>query len=109
MRSISRVADVSINTVTKLLVDAGEACLAMHDELVRDVKASKVQCDEIWSFTSAKQENVEEAEPSVTRMSGKSSPPNFKMRDYRRSSTRDSAPKTCLVSPPQSPRPESPA
>ena len=33
MRSISRVADVSINTVTKLLVDAGEACLALHDEL----------------------------------------------------------------------------
>jgi len=27
MRSISRVADVSINTVTKLLVDAGETCL----------------------------------------------------------------------------------
>ena len=26
MRSICRVADVSINTVTKLLVDAGEAC-----------------------------------------------------------------------------------
>ena len=26
MRSISRVADVSINTVYKLLTDAGEAC-----------------------------------------------------------------------------------
>jgi hypothetical protein len=26
MRSISRVADVSINTVSKLLVDAGKAC-----------------------------------------------------------------------------------
>ena len=26
MRSISRVADVSINTVFKLLADAGEAC-----------------------------------------------------------------------------------
>ena len=26
MRAISRVADVSINTVTKLLVDAGLAC-----------------------------------------------------------------------------------
>lgn len=61
MRSISRVADVSINTVTRLLVDAGEACLAMHDELVRDVKASKVQCDEIWSFTYAKEKNVEAA------------------------------------------------
>ena len=32
MRSISRVADVSINTVTKLLEQAGEACLAIHDE-----------------------------------------------------------------------------
>jgi IS1 family transposase len=58
MRSISRVADVSINTVTKLLVDAGEACLAMHDELVRNVPAARVQCDEIWSFTYAKAKNV---------------------------------------------------
>jgi len=35
MRSISRVADVSINTVAKLLVDAGKACAAFHDEKVR--------------------------------------------------------------------------
>jgi len=39
MRSISRVCDVSINTVTKLLEDAGEACLALHDEKVRGVHA----------------------------------------------------------------------
>ena len=58
MRSISRVADVSINTVIKLLEDAGEACLAIHDETVRDVKASRVQCDEIWSFCYAKEKNV---------------------------------------------------
>jgi IS1 family transposase len=61
MRSISRVADVSINTVTKLLVDAGETCLAMHDELVRGVKSERVQCDEIWSFVGAKQKNVANA------------------------------------------------
>jgi IS1 family transposase len=58
MRSISRVVDVSINTVTKLLEDAGETCLAMHDELVRNVPAARVQCDEIWSFCYAKQRNV---------------------------------------------------
>ena len=58
MRSISRVANVSINTVTKLLVDAGETCLALHDETVRDVKASRVQCDEIWSFCHSKAKNV---------------------------------------------------
>jgi len=58
MRSISRIADVSINTVSKLLVEAGEACLAIHDETVRNVKASRIQCDEIWSFCHAKQKNV---------------------------------------------------
>jgi IS1 family transposase len=58
LRSISRVADVSINTVTKLLIDAGEASIALHDDLVRDVKASKVQCDEIWSFNYCKQRSV---------------------------------------------------
>lgn len=58
MRSISRVADVSINTVSKLLVEAGEACLNLHDETVRGVKASRIQCDEIWSFCHAKAKNV---------------------------------------------------
>src|SRR5215468_3538030 len=58
MRSISRVADVSINTVDKLLVDAGKACSAFHDEKVRDVKGRRVQVGEIWSFTYAKQKNV---------------------------------------------------
>lgn len=58
MRSISRVCDVSINTVAKLLADAGKACAAFHDEHCRDVKAERVQCDEIWSFTYAKQKNV---------------------------------------------------
>jgi IS1 family transposase len=58
MRSISRVCDVSINTVSKLLVDAGEPCLALHDETVRNVKGSRIQCDEIWSFCYAKEKNV---------------------------------------------------
>jgi IS1 family transposase len=58
MRSISRVADVSINTVSKLLIDAGKACDAFHDEMVRDVSAKRIQCDEIWSFTYAKAKNV---------------------------------------------------
>ena len=58
MRSISRVVDVSINTVAKLLAEAGNACAAFHDEKVRGVKAKRVQCDEIWSFCHAKAKNV---------------------------------------------------
>ena len=66
MRSISRVVDVSINTVTKMLVDAGEACAAHHYNSVRGVKAKRVQCDEIWSFCYAKAKNVPAAKtPSV--------------------------------------------
>ena len=61
MRSISRVADVSINTVTKLLVDAGTVCAEFHSRTVRNVQASKIQCDEIWSFCYAKQKNVSHA------------------------------------------------
>lgn len=61
MRAIARIADVSINTVSKLLVDAGGACAAFHDERVRDVQARRVQVDEIWSFTYAKQKNVPNA------------------------------------------------
>ena len=61
MRAASRVAKVSINTVTKLMVEAGEACAAYHDEAVRNVTASKVQCDEIWAFCYAKQKNVARA------------------------------------------------
>src|SRR5258708_7165782 len=58
MRSISRVCDVSINTVTKLLVDAGLACAAFHNEKVRGVIAKRIQCDEIWAFTHCKQKRV---------------------------------------------------
>jgi IS1 family transposase len=58
MRSVSRVAGVSINTVSKLLIDAGLACAAFHDKTVRGVTSKAVQCDEIWSFSYAKQKNV---------------------------------------------------
>ena len=61
MRSISRVTGVSINTVTKLLVDAGEACQEFHNAAVRDVPASRIECDEIWAFCYAKAKNVPNA------------------------------------------------
>ena len=59
-RSSSRIADVSVTTVAKLLVEAGEACAAcaVYDEHVDDVQASRVQCDEIWAFCYAKDKTV---------------------------------------------------
>jgi IS1 family transposase len=58
MRSISRVVDVSINTVSALLIEAGRACAEHHDKKVRNVHAKRIQADEIWSFNYAKAKNV---------------------------------------------------
>ena len=69
MRFISRVVGVSLNTVTRLLVDAGEACAAFHDEAVQDVPARHIQCDEIWSFCYSKQKNALHAQ-GVIDMAG---------------------------------------
>lgn len=60
LRSTSRVCDVSINTVTKLLVDVGRACLNFHNEKVVGVKSKRIECDEIWSFVYAKEKNKSE-------------------------------------------------
>ena len=61
LRATSRVAGVAFNTVLKLLVDAGQACERIHDELVRDVHSQRVQADEIVSFLYVKQKNLQDA------------------------------------------------
>lgn len=58
MRAVSRTADVSINTVTKLLVDAGTAAEAFHDMTVQRVRVQQLQMDEIWAFCKAKRRTV---------------------------------------------------
>lgn len=58
LRAASRLADVSINTVTKLLVDVGTACAEYQDKQLRNLPCKRVQVDEIWSFVYAKAKNV---------------------------------------------------
>ena len=58
LRATSRIADVSINTVTKLLVEVGEACEKFHNETVRNLRTIRLQADEVWSFVYAKAKNV---------------------------------------------------
>lgn len=58
IRSTCRIADVSKNTVSKLLIEVGRACEKFHDETVKGIKAERVQADEIWSFVYAKDKNA---------------------------------------------------
>jgi IS1 family transposase len=57
MRATSRLADVSINTVSKLLVDVGTACDLYQHETLRNLPCKRIQCDEIWSFVGKKESN----------------------------------------------------
>ena len=53
IRAITRLTGASKNTVIKLMIDAGKACAAYHDEHMRGLMTRRVQVDEIWSFTHA--------------------------------------------------------
>ena len=62
MRSITRIENVGINTVARLIADAGEACAAYHDEHVRNIAGHRrIECDEVWAFVYAKKANVRDA------------------------------------------------
>jgi IS1 family transposase len=58
IRAVARVTGKSKNTITKLLVDAGAVCSAYQNEVLRDLKTTRVEVDEIWSFVYAKKKNV---------------------------------------------------
>ena len=70
VRAITRLTGVSKNTVAKLLVDAGRACAAFHDQAVRNVASKRIQVDEIWSFVGMKEKTAKRKGPERRRDTG---------------------------------------
>src|SRR5690606_34673319 len=58
MRAVTRMVGCSINSVTKLLVDAGSAAAEFNERTMVNLKLRRIQCDEIWSFVGMKEKNV---------------------------------------------------
>ena len=58
IRATVRMTGIAKNTIVKLLVELGAACSKYQDETIRNVWAKRVQCDEIWSFIGAKEQNA---------------------------------------------------
>jgi IS1 family transposase len=58
VNGIERLTGASKHTILRLLELAGSACMDHHDRAVRGVKASRVECDEIWSFNYCKRANL---------------------------------------------------
>lgn len=65
IRSTARITNSNKNTVLKLLVEAGEACLEYHDTRVKNVKCDRVQVDEIWSYVYSKRRNTPEGKDNA--------------------------------------------
>lgn len=62
IRATVRMTGAAKNTVAKLLVELGYACLEYQDRALRSLNCKHVQCDEIWSFVGCKEKNVPEEE-----------------------------------------------
>jgi hypothetical protein len=56
--SASRLTDVHIATILKLLVKAGEKCEHIMATKIRNVEVRDVELDEVWSFIGKKQKRV---------------------------------------------------
>lgn len=59
LRSTVRMTGIHRTTIQKLLVELGAACSAYQDKAMRNLKLTRLQCDEIWAFVGCKQKNVE--------------------------------------------------
>src|SRR5260370_28275653 len=58
IRAITRLTGVSKTTVSKLVVDAGQAAAWYQDRVFQSLKCKRLQIDEVWGFIAAKQKNV---------------------------------------------------
>ncbi len=50
LRSTVRLTGVAKKTVSRILVETGEACAAYHDKIMRNLSCKVIQVDEVWSF-----------------------------------------------------------
>ena len=60
IRATCRMTGAAKGTVLKLLADVGKACAKYRDNIFRNLKCKRIQCDEIWSFCYSKKKNVPE-------------------------------------------------
>jgi IS1 family transposase len=60
IRATCRMTGVAKGTVTRLLIEVGKACQIYQFKTLKNLQSRRIQCDEIWSFCYAKQDNLPE-------------------------------------------------
>ncbi len=59
IRATCRLTGAAKGTVSKLLLDLGEACSVYQDGALRNLRCERIQIDEIWAFVGCKAKNVD--------------------------------------------------
>jgi len=58
IRAVGRMTGADKDTVMQLLVEVGEFCSVYQDHMISNLKSTRVEADEIWSFVGAKAKSV---------------------------------------------------
>ncbi len=68
IRATVRLTGVSKNTIAKLLVTAGQACMVYQDRVLVNLTCKRIEVDELWSFVGSKEKNVPAAKKGTGEM-----------------------------------------
>jgi IS1 family transposase len=66
IRAVTRLTGTSKTTVTKLVVDAGQAAAWYQDRVLRNIECKRLQIDEVWGFVGSKQRTATGKQRDVT-------------------------------------------
>lgn len=58
IRGTERLTNTHRDTVMNLGVKVGQGCTAVHGQLMKNLRVSRIELDEVWSFVKKKRRNV---------------------------------------------------
>jgi IS1 family transposase len=59
IRATVRLTGASKNTIAKLLVTAGQACMAYQDRVLVNLKCKRIEVDDLWSYVASNEKNFQ--------------------------------------------------
>jgi IS1 family transposase len=65
IRATERLTGIHRDTIMRLGVKVGEGCAVVHGKLMRDLRVSRIELDEVWSFVKKKKRNVQAHDPDT--------------------------------------------
>jgi IS1 family transposase len=65
IRATERLTGTNRNTIMRLGTKVGEGCAVLHGRLMRDLRVSRIELDEVWSFVKKKKRNVQIQDPDT--------------------------------------------